>query len=95
MQCPVKRLCARYLKHKHSVWVKKEERIREDEHEQFHVICEPEQGVYLEEKKEDVDTGFADKLMIKENSSYQYEKGEGDVDVRSFEDLKDCFAETK
>ena len=32
--------------------------------------------------------------MNKENSSYQYEKEEGDVDVRSFEDLKDCFAET-
>ena len=25
---PVKRLCARDLKHKHSVWVKKEERLR-------------------------------------------------------------------
>ena len=32
--------------------------------------------------------------MNKENSSYQYTEENGDVDVRCFEDLKDCFAET-
>ena len=30
-----------------------------------------------------------------EKSSYQYEKEEGEVDVRSFEYLKDCFAKTE
>ena len=48
VQWPVKRLCDRDLKHKHSVWVKKEERIKVAEHEEVHVMCEPEQGVYLE-----------------------------------------------
>ena len=42
VQWPVKRLCARDLKHKHSVWVKKEERLRTVEHEEVHVMCEPE-----------------------------------------------------
>ena len=32
--------------------------------------------------------------MNKENSSYQYTDENEDVDVRYFEDLKDCFAET-
>ena len=32
--------------------------------------------------------------MNKENSSYSYEKEEGDVDVRSFEYLKDYFVGT-
>ena len=55
------------------------------------MMCELEQGVYLEEEKEDADTGCADMLVNKANSSYQYEKEEGDVDVRYFEDLKDHF----
>ena len=45
---PVKRLCDKDLKHKHSIWVKKEEMLRAAEHEEVHVMCEPEQGVYLE-----------------------------------------------
>ena len=95
VQWPVKRLCARNLKNKISVWVKKEEILRVVEHEEeVHMMCESEQGVYLKEEKEDADTGFADKLMNKENSSYPYEKEEGDADVRYLEDLKDCFAET-
>ena len=89
VQWPVKRLCARNLKHKLSVWVNKEERLRAAEHEEeVHMMCEPEQGVYLEEEKEDADTGFADKLMNKENSSYQYTKGNEDVDENSIEDFK-------
>ena len=48
LQWHVKRLCARNLKHILSVWVKEEERLREAEHEEeFHMMCEPEQGVYL------------------------------------------------
>ena len=58
------------------------------------MMCEPEQSVYLEEEKEDVDTEFAYKLVNKENSSYQYTKENEDVDVRSFEYLKDYFAKT-
>ena len=41
VQWPVKRLCARNLKHKLSVWVKKEERLRAAEHEEVHMMCEP------------------------------------------------------
>ena len=58
VQCPVKRLCARDLKHKHHVWMKKEERLGEAKHEDVHVMCEPEKGAYLEEEKEDADTEF-------------------------------------
>ena len=58
------------------------------------MMCEPKQGEYLDEHKEDVDTEFIDKLMNMENNSYMYEKEERDVDERSIEDLKDCFAET-
>ena len=95
MQWHVKRLCAKDLKHKHSVRVKEEERLKEAEHEQeANVMCEPEQGEYLDEEGEDADTKFTDKLMDLEKSSYQYTEEEGDVDVRSFEDLKDCFVET-
>ena len=54
MKWPIKRLCAKDLKHKHSVWVKKEERLRAAEHEdEVHMMCEPKKGVYLEEEKED------------------------------------------
>ena len=56
MQWLVNRLCARDFKHKHSVWVKKEERHGAAEHEKVHVMCGLEQGVYLEEEKEDADT---------------------------------------
>ena len=70
MQCPVRRLCARNLKHKHSVWVKKEERLRAAEHEEFYVMYEPVQGVYLEEEKEDVDTKFVVKLLDMARCSY-------------------------
>ena len=56
MQWPVKRLCARDLKHKNSVWVKKEERLRTTEHEEFHMMCELKQGAYLKEEKEDANT---------------------------------------
>ena len=39
VQWPVKRLCARNLKHKLSVWVKNEERLRAAEHEEeVHVM---------------------------------------------------------
>ena len=73
--------------------MKNEERLRAAEHEEdIHVMCEPEQGVCLKEEKEDADTVFADKLVNKENSSYQYTEENGAVDVRYFEDLKDCFA---
>ena len=48
VQWYVKRLCARHLKQKHCVWVKKEERLRAAEHEEVHVMCEPNKGVYLE-----------------------------------------------
>ena len=62
--------------------MKEEERLRVDEHEEeVHMMCEPKQGVYLEEEKEDADTGFADKLMKKENSSYQYTKENEDADT--------------
>ena len=48
VQWPIKRLCSRDLKNKHSVWVKKEERPRVVEYkEEVHMMCEPEQGVYL------------------------------------------------
>ena len=94
VQWLVNRLCARDFKHKHSVWVKKEERLREAEHEEFHVMCEPKQGVYLEEEKEDVDTDFVAKLLDMERCSYRYEMGEEDVDMISFEDVKDSFVET-
>ena len=57
-------------------------------------MCEPRQGWYLDEHKEDVDTEFIDKLMNMEKNSYMYEKEERDVDERSIEDLKDCFTET-
>ena len=42
VQWPVKRLCSKDLKHKHNVWVEKEERLKESEHEEVHVMCEPE-----------------------------------------------------
>ena len=49
VQWIVKRLCARNLKRKLSVWVKNKERLREAKHEEeFHVMCEPKKGVYLE-----------------------------------------------
>ena len=89
---PVKRLCARDLKHKHSVWVKEEERLRAAKHEEVHVICEPEQGEYLDEEGEDANTEFTSKLMDMEKSSYQYTEENEDVDVRSFEGRKDYFA---
>ena len=95
MQWPVKRLYAKSLKHKFSVWVKEGERLRAAEHEkEVHMMCEPEQGVYLEEEKEDVDTEFDVKLLDMERCSYRYEMGEEDVDMISFEDVKDCFVET-
>ena len=48
VQWPVKRLCARNIKRRLSFWVKKEERLREAEHEEeVHMMCEPKQGVYL------------------------------------------------
>ena len=71
MQWPINRLCSRNLKHKLSVWVKNEERLRETEHEEeSHLMCELEQGGYLDGKREDVDTEFADKLMDMEKGSY-------------------------
>ena len=70
MQCPVKRLCARNLKHRHSVWVKEEERLRAAKYGEVHVMCELEQGVYLEEEKDDVDTEFFVKLLDMERCSY-------------------------
>ena len=39
-----------------------------------------------------VDTEFADKLVNKENSSYQYTEENEDVDENSIEDFKGCFA---
>ena len=73
--------------------MKKEERLRVVEHEEVHVMCEPEQGVYLEEEKEDADTEFSVKLLDMARCSYQYEIREEDVEVRSTEDLKDYFEE--
>ena len=57
-------------------------------------MCELEQGGYLDGKREDVDIDFADKLMDLEKSSYQYREENEDVNMRSFEGRKDCFAET-
>ena len=44
--------------------------------------------------QEDVDTEFTDKLMDMEKSSYHYTEENEDVDVRSFEELKEYFVET-
>ena len=55
-------------------------------------MCEPEQGVYLDKEEEDVDIRFADKLMSKEKSSYQYKEENEDVDEKSIKDRKDCYA---
>ena len=54
------------------------------------MMCELEQGVYLEEEKEDANTEFAIKLLDMARCSYQYDMGEEDVEVRSIKDLKDC-----
>ena len=76
--------------------MKKEQRLRVAEHEEeVHMMCEPEQDGYLDKEKEDADTEFADKLMNMAKNSYQCEMEEGNVEERSFEDLKDCFAETE
>ena len=70
MQWHVKRLSARNIKHKLSVWVNDEERFRATKHEEeVHLMCEHEEGMYLEEEKEDDDTQFAENLMNKENCS--------------------------
>ena len=75
MRWLVNRLCARDLKHKHSVWVKKEESLREADHEEeVHVMCEPDKGEYLDEEGEDADRKCTEKLMDLVKSSYQYEK---------------------
>jgi len=96
VQWLVKRLCARNLKPKLSVWVKEEERLRATRYEEeVHIMCEPEQGVYLDGKGEDGDTEFTDKLMNRVRSSYPCNKEEGNVEERSTEDLKGCFAETE
>ena len=48
--------------------MKEGESLRAAEHEEeVHIMCEPGQGGNLDEKKEDVDTGFTDKLMNMEN----------------------------
>ena len=61
-------LYARNLKHKLSVWMKEGESLGAAEHEEeVHMMCEPEQGVYLGEEEENVDTKFTDKLMNMEN----------------------------
>ena len=74
--------------------MKNEERLRAAEHEEdIHVMCEPEQGVFPEEEKEDANTEFDDKLMNRENSSYQCAEENEDVDEKSIEDFKCCFAE--
>ena len=73
-----KEVMARNIKHKLSVWVNKEERLRESEHEEeVHVMCEPEQGEYLDEEEENDDIAFTDKIMDMEKSSYQYKKKKG------------------
>ena len=73
--------------------MKEEERLRATDHEEVHMMCEPEQGVYLEEEKEDADIYFSVKLLDMEMCSYQYEMEEEDVEVRSTKDLKDYFEE--
>lgn len=71
VQWPVKRLYARSLKNKLSVWVKREKSLRAaDYEEEVHILCEHEQGVYLDEEKEDVGIEFTDKLTNMEKSSY-------------------------
>ena len=75
--------------------MKEEERLREAEHEEeVHVMCEPEQGEYLDDEGEDVDTDFINKLMDLEKSSYQFTEENEDVDEKSIEDFKGCFVET-
>ena len=75
--------------------MKNEERLRAAEHEEdIHVMCEPEQGVFPEEEKEDANTEFDDKLMNRENSSYQCAEENEDVDENSIEDFKGFFTET-
>ena len=56
-------------------------------------MCEPGQGGCLDKEKEDDDTEFAEKLMNMAKNSYQCEMEEGNVEERSFEDLKDYFVE--
>ena len=47
----LQRLCARNIKHKLSVWVKKEERLKTIEREEeVHMMCEPKQVEYLDEE---------------------------------------------
>ena len=58
------------------------------------MMCKPEKGEYLDEEGEDVDTEFTDKLMDLAKSSYQYTEENEDVDEKSIEDFKGCFAET-
>ena len=95
MKLPIENLYAKNLKHKFSVWVNEEENIKVDElEEKFYIICDYEQGVNLDEEGNDVDEEFTEEIMNYVESSYQYEKENGDVDVRSIEDLKDCFVET-
>ena len=51
--------------------MKEGESLRETKHgEEVHIMCEFEQGLYLDKEKEDADTKFADKIMNKEMSSY-------------------------
>ena len=58
------------------------------------MLCEPEKGEYLDEEGEDADTDFTDKIMDMEKSSYRYIEENKDVDEKSIEDFKGCFAET-
>ena len=69
--------------------MKEEENIIEYKHEEeVHIMCESEQGVYLDKEKEDADTEFANKLMNRERSSYQYTGENKDVDEKSIADFK-------
>ena len=51
MKLPIENLYAKNLKHKFSVWVNEEENLNAVDHEEeVHIICDSEQGVYLDEE---------------------------------------------